>query len=225
MDKERIKQIVAEEISNGGYPFPAELIHAIIKVESNWTPGIVNPKSGATGLMQVMISVVSDYNKRHKTTLSMVDLQRSDEVSVRNQIKVGLWVLGVFWHGAYNYLQPRTNTVPVDELVKIGDMFYVAGPGAAKSKLNQLATPTSAAVAARWPDWVALNHVNKVWSLVDSQVPPWNLAAIDKWLGKQTAPTIAGFSGNLGSFMIAAILLLVGWHFLSERKATNKNDY
>jgi len=225
MDKERIKELVGAELSLGAYPFPPELIYAIIKVESNWVPGIVNHKSGATGLMQVMPAVVSDYNKRNKTNLTMSDLQRSDELSVKNQLRVGLWVLGVFWRGAYKYLQPRTKTVPVDELVKIADMYYVAGPGAARAKLDQLPTPTSAAVAERWPEWVALKHVNAVWSLTDSASPSWDLAAIDGWLGKapSQAPTIAGFGSGLGGFVLAAILLLVGWHFFNERKGRIEN--
>lgn len=229
MDKERIQQIIQNELRSGGYPFPPELIHAIVKVESNWTPGATNPKSGASGLMQVMEIVVTDYNKSNKTKLLISDLRHKDETSVVNQIKVGLWVLGVFWRGAYKYLQPKTGTVPVDELVKIADMFYVAGPGATKKKLNQLPTPTSAAVAERWPEWVALNHVKKVWSLVDAGAPSWDLAEIDRWLGATPAnsnlPTIAGFSDGIGGFVLAAILLLVAWNWFStERKETNKND-
>ena len=64
MDKSQIKKIVDAELTRGKYPFPPELIHALIKVESSWKPGVVNPKSGATGLMQVMPVVVSDLPSR-----------------------------------------------------------------------------------------------------------------------------------------------------------------
>lgn len=217
MDKSQIKKIVDAELTRGKYPFPPELIHAIIKVESNWKPGVVNPKSGATGLMQVMPVVVSDYNKTHKTSINMSDISKSTDYSARLQVRIGLWVLGVFWRGAFRYLQPRTTTVPIDELVKIADMYYVAGPGATRKKLDQLAVPTSAAVAQRWPEWVALNHVKAVWNLTDSKHPTWNLAAIDNWVGKGTKPTIAGFDDHLGGFVLGAIILILGWQLLAKK--------
>lgn len=220
MEKSRIKELVLDEIAQGGYPFPPSLIHAIIKVESNWTPGIVNASSGATGLMQVMPIVVSDFNKANGTSIAMTDLQTSSDYSTRLQIRVGLWVLGIFWRSAYKYLSPKIGNVPIDELVKIADMFYVAGPGAARKKLDQLATPTSAGVMERWPEWSALNHVKKIWGLVDTDIANWDLEKIDEWLDKssQHKPSIAGIEGNLGGFLVGAIILLIGWNMLADKK-------
>lgn len=42
------------------YNFDPYLIAAIIQVESGWNPSIVNPSSGATGLMQIMVDTAKD---------------------------------------------------------------------------------------------------------------------------------------------------------------------
>ena len=214
----QIEQIVDEEIETGAYPFPRELIHSLIKVESSWKPGIVNPKSGATGLMQVMPVVVDDYNKSHSPKILMSELKGTSLESIRKQVKIGLWILGAFWRGTYNYLQPKTLTVPVDELVKIADLFYVAGPGATRKKLAQLSTPSYAAIVAKFPDWVALPHTEKVWKWTDATSPVWNLTAIDDWVKRDSKPLIAGFDGHLGGFIVGAIVLVLGYYLLVGKK-------
>jgi hypothetical protein len=219
MTKTEIMQLVQNEIDRGGYPFPLSLIDAIIYVESRYDVGAKNTESGASGLMQVMASVVADYNKAHKTRVSMLDLRGKSPESAALQIRLGLWALAVFWRGAYSYLLKRLGVVSVEELVKIADMFYAAGPGATKKKLDQLEKPTSAAVAARWPEWAGLPHVANVWGLVDSDAKTWDLEKIEAWLSKggKNAPAIPGFSEPLGGFVLGAIALLVGWYFLKTR--------
>jgi Transglycosylase SLT domain len=214
----QIAEIVEEEIKAGGYPFPFALISSLIQVESGWKPGIVNPQSGAMGLMQIMPAVLKDYNKAHAQKFTNADMQGTSLASSRAQIKVGLWILGVFWRGAYQYLQPKIFTVPVDELVRIADLFYVAGPSATKKKLALLSTPTYAAITARFPTWVALNHSEKVWNWTDAKNPVWDLTAIDNWVRKGTNPLIAGFDGHLGGFVVGALVLVLGWYLLSKGK-------
>jgi len=222
--KDLIKQVVNEEIVSGGYPFPAALIYSLIEVESSWMPGIVNPKSGATGLMQVMPVVLSDYNKVHPVKFTLDFLKGKTLDSIRAQIKVGLWILGAFWRGAYGYVQPKTLTVPVDELVRIGDMFYVAGPGATRKRLSQLSTPTYSAVVSRFPAWEALPHVQKVWDKTAMQNPVWDLNAIDDWVKKVNQPLIAGFDGHLGGFILGAIALIFGWYLIGKKKSVKDAD-
>lgn len=223
MDRAAIKATIADEIRRGGYPFPESLIHAVVTVESDWDPSSVNKSSGASGLMQVMQVVIDDFNKAHKTRLKMADVRSTSAESIRTQIRVGLWALGVFWRGAYKYLKPRIGTVPVDELVKIADLFYVAGPGAARSKLNKIDPPTSAEVEKRYPAWTALNHVRKVWGLTDKESPTWDLDAIDRWVTKGKVPTIAGFGSGLGGFVLAAIVVMLGTHFFNRQMGLKKD--
>lgn len=213
-----IVQIVREEIESGEYPFPVELIESLIQVESGFKPGVVNKNSGASGLMQIMPIALKDYNLHNWPKLEMVDLQGSSISSVRNQIKTGLWILGTFWKGAYSYLQPRTHTVPLDELVRIADLFYVAGPAATKTRLSKLPIPTFVAVSAANPKWNALPHPNKVWTWTQNKSPQWDLEAIDRWVRSGNAPIVAGFDGQLGAFMLAAIILIFGWYYLNRKK-------
>jgi hypothetical protein len=221
VSKSEIQKMIAEEIDAGGYPFPQALIESLVKVESSFKPGIVNNKSGASGLTQVMPGTLEDFNKRHSLKVSLDELRADSIPAARKQIQVGLWVLGQFWKGAYKYLQPRLGTVPVDELVKIADLFYVAGPGATKKKLEKVSTPNYETLLAVYPTWNAHPHVRKVWDYTAQANPIWNLNAIDEWVsdGSGGEPIVAGFGGHLGGFVLAALLVGAAWYFLK-----GKND-
>lgn len=226
VSKAEIKQIIAEEIDAGGYPFPQELFESVVQVESNYKPGITNPNSGAMGLTQIMPITLKEYNKYHKPGYTAQDLTGKTIASARKQIQVGLWILGQFWRGAYNYLQPKIQTVPVDELVKIADLFYVAGPNATKKKLRTIAVPTYNTLKAKYPNWVAFKHPEKVWKYTTERNPVWNLAQIDKWVSKGNVPPpiISGFGGHLGGFVLAAIIIAVAWYFIGKGQSSKKEE-
>lgn len=172
---------ILKALSRFGYPLPKELVQAVIKIESGGIPGLVNPKSGASGLGQVMPIVLKDYNKRTGSSLTMADMHGKDRRSIQNQIFVSVWVLGVFWKGAYNYLVSRVEDVPIDELLKIADLFYVAGPGATKKRLDTLTVPSFDNLQSRFPKWNAFRHTKRLLKNIPESTP-WQLSDISEWL-------------------------------------------
>jgi hypothetical protein len=179
-DVKRWESIIRGELERSKIPLPVKLVLSVIDVESRGKPGLVNPKSGASGLMQVMPVVVRDFNKHHSMKYTMADMR--DPQNPLAQIRVGVWILGQFWKGAYRYLLSRLPTVPMDELMRIADLFYVAGPGATRKKLDKLSTPTFSAIAERWPKWNALPHTIRVQNRVSESETKFDLAAISNWL-------------------------------------------
>ena len=159
---QRLLPIIHQEISANGYPFPPELITALIWIESRGNVGAVNPKSGASGLMQVMPIALKDYNQRSgKQPLTMEVMRSKNETNATDQIRVGMWLLSMFWKSAYKYLKRRLGTVEMNDLIKIADSFYAAGPGRMKQLLDPIAKPTWDNAVARYPNSNALGHAKK----------------------------------------------------------------
>jgi soluble lytic murein transglycosylase-like protein len=174
----RWEPIVRAELGSQSVPLPHELILAVIKVESSGKPGLVNNKSGASGLMQIMPTTLQDFNSRHGTNYTMADMQSESDSAARKQIQVGIGVLAHYWKRAFKYLSNRLSDVPIDELAHIADLFYTAGPGATMKKLDKLSSPTWAAVQAAYPSWNALPHPRKVLK----EPKPWDMDRISAWL-------------------------------------------
>lgn len=178
----RWSPVVISELGKAGIPLPLELVLSLISVESGGVSGKVNIKSGASGLLQVMPITLQDYNKHHKIKISLSVLRDKNDGAGAEQIRVGLWALEVFWRGSYNYLVKRLDTVPIDQIARIADLFYVAGPGATRERLDTLSVPTFEHVAVKYPTWNALPHPLKVWSRTSEQNPIWRLDDISTWL-------------------------------------------
>ena len=208
---ERWRELVRSELSKAKIPLPEDLILAVIDVESDGQPGLQNPKSGASGLMQVMPKTLQWYNQQTGSNIPLSWL-RSDSHPAE-QIRTGIWVLGQFWRGAYNYLSNRVSEIPTDELAKIADLFYVAGPGATRRRLDKLEIPFFSYVEQRFPSWNALPHPRNVWKALPSAVQ-WDTAGISNWLGK--AEKIVKRAREGAIFSILAIF--VGyWLFLRKK--------
>lgn len=206
--------IVQQELSSQGIPLPIELILAVIDIESQGVPGIENEKSGASGLMQVMPVVVEDYNNAHKQKTS-IERMRDPNLG-KEQIKVGIWILGQFWKGAYSYLKKRLTTVPIDELMKIADLFYVAGPGAAKKRLNKLSVPSWNAVQSSYPEWNALPHTKKAIEKTEGVI--FDLDSIGKWLEGAVGKIDQKKGVSMAVVIIAAGMLLMRYLNDKEKK-------
>lgn len=203
----RWEPLVISELNSQGVPLPASLILAVINVESRGKPGLVNPKSGASGLMQVMPTTLQDFNSRHGKTYAMSDMRSEDDSSARKQIEVGIAVLAHYWKRAYKYLTDRLENVPVDELAHIADLFYAAGPGATMKRLDKLATPTWEAVKAAFPNWNAIPHPTKIFKIDH----PWNVSKIGQWLEGPLKKIVkdprVGFAAGILVLMLAYWLM------------------
>ncbi len=209
--------LINSEIERGAYPFPPALILSIVDLESNGIPGAVNPKSGASGLMQIMPNTLKGYNANNPT-IELSDL-RSGKYPAE-QIRVGLWVLGRYWIQAYRYLQPRLGFVPVDQLTRVADLFYAAGPGRAIPMLNKLPSRTFEQFAARYPESNMTAHASRVWRVTNDQNPTWNLDAIEKYVSGSAIdkkPIIAGPSPIAGFAIAAMIIAAVFYFFLKDK--------
>lgn len=169
---------VVSELNSQGVPLPKELILELIRIESGGHAGAVNPKSGASGLMQVMPITLTDYNQRHGTGYTLADMRGKTTPSAVKQLRVGLSTLAHYWRRAYKYLRTRMQSVPIDELAHVADLYYVAGPGATQKRLDKLYHPTWSSIKSAYPNWNALPHPQKVLE----KPKPWDLDAIGPWL-------------------------------------------
>jgi hypothetical protein len=213
---ENWRGIVREEQSRAKSPLPEDLVLATIHVESRGHPGSTNQKSGASGLMQVMPNTLKWYNQQTGDNITLEQLRSKDHG--REQIRVGLWVLHQFWRGAHRYLTGRLTDIPVDELGRIADLFYVAGPAAAKKRLDKVEIPFYSYVAAKFPKWNALPHPRNVWAVL----PPdtvWNTEAISKWL-KGSVKQIKQTRNNV--LLLIAVIAIGYWYFMRKGKTDDK---
>jgi hypothetical protein len=209
--------MVEAEIRRSGYPLPPELVLAVMARESRGNPGVINPSSGASGLMQVMPIALKDYNRHNSPTISMDYMQLKNDGGARAQIRVGLWILARFWRGAYRYLKKKLGEVPLDDLAKTADFFYASGPANAKKKLDRVPRPTFEAVKARFPDSHRIAPAQRVWDSVRKMGGQWDLAAIDQWLEggviQQQQKTLFGAAAGL------ALIAVAWWYFARKDKA------
>lgn len=204
--------IVQAELARVGSPLPAELVLAVIDTESRGYAGATNPSSGASGLMQVMPGTLEGYNQKN-TPVSLAELRSKTDAAAVKQIRVGLWVMNTYWRSAWRYLSNRLATVPIDELARVADLFYVAGPGATRKRLDKLPSPTWAAIQAAFPKWNALPHPKRVFGLLSDL--QWPVNQISQWLESKQS-IILDPTPKEGLVMAAAAILLAWW-FLKKK--------
>lgn len=212
---ERWRNIVQDELSKSEIPLPVDLVLAVIHVESRGFPGTTNPKSGASGLMQVMPATLEWYNKQTGDSIPLWKLRNKNFPT--EQIRTGIWVLGRFWKSAYSYLRDRLEEIPVVELAKIADLFYVAGPGATKKRLKKIKIPFLSHVKARFPNWNALPHPENVWKVLPDEVD-WDLSALSTWLEGAITRSI---QSKKTALVIIAVIIIAYWWYI--RHIFNKN--
>lgn len=201
---------VIAELERQHVPLPSDLILSVMHVESRGKPGLVNPTSGASGLMQVMPGTLIDFNQRHGKSYSMADMRGTGIESALKQIEVGVAVLAHYWKSAYRYLEKRLASVPIDLLSKVADLFYAAGPGATQKRLEKLSTINWAAIQSAYPTWAAMPHPEKVFA----EPMTFDVQTIGKWLegpiGKIQIPPKAGFALGVIVLMAAYWLMKKG---------------
>jgi soluble lytic murein transglycosylase-like protein len=211
------RSLVESELDRSRYPLPPELVLAVMKRESNGKTGEVNTTSGASGLMQVMPIALKDYNQHHKNKYTMSDLRSRTTAGARIQVRVGIWLLARFWRGAYNYLKKRLGNVALDDLARIADFFYAAGPGNSRKKLDKIKRPTYDAVKARYPKWDRIIPAQLVWDRVAQHGGQWDIESIDKWL--EGGILIEKKKTMLGAALGLVLIAVAWWYF---QKGTKK---
>lgn len=210
---ERWRSLVGSEIERGKYPFPVELILGLMTIESRGKVGVVNPNSKASGLLQVMPIALKDFNQDTGSNLSMATMRGTSPDDAREQIRVGLHVLGKAWRVAYREIAKRTDEqIPVSDLARIADLWYAAGGVFGRKALTRASRPTFDAIAISSPG-KAVAHAQGVWMYASRAGASWDFDDIDRYLGergKKIKPKKKPFDG-----LIAGLLLMaIAWKFL-----------
>lgn len=223
-DSSRFLPIISSEISLMKYPFPPELITALIWVESRGNVGAVNSNSGASGLMQIMPIALRHYNQESGLpTVTMAMLKSKSDEYAQDQIRVGMWLLANFWKGAYRFLKSKMNAVNTTDVMKIGDTFYAAGPGRMKQLISKIdGNPTFANIVKTYPNSNAIKHAKNVFNRASKLGAKFDENKIRRWLTNtpvpQTAPTIAERPPIDGAIMA---LIAIGIVWFTFQKGTS----
>lgn len=219
MVKDKVKKwqdAVIAELERQGVPLPAELILAIMWVESRGKAGLVNPTSGASGLMQIMPNTLKDFNKRHGRNYSIDDMRSESAAAALKQIEVGIAVAAQYWKSAYKYLSKKLTDISTELLGRVADLFYVAGPGATQKRLNKLSSISWDSIESNFPKWAALPHPRKVYG--DDYDHPFDTSAISEWLkGADGVVTEPEKDPKLG-FALGILLLMAAYWLMKGGK-------
>lgn len=212
---EKWRPSIAAELARSGYPLPPELVEAVLSRESGGSVGVINPSSGASGLMQVMPIALKDYNQNHTRKYTMADLRSKTTAGARIQIRVGLWILARFWRGAFSYMHKKIANVELDDLARIADIFYAAGPGNAKKKLDRI-VPTYDNAKATFPKWDRIIPAQKVLDYVSNAGGQWDVVALNDWLN--TGKLIDQKKTAIGAAVGVLLIALALWYFQKGKK-------
>lgn len=223
----RFRPIIEEEIARHKYPFPPELIMALISVESGGKIGEINTSSGASGLMQIMPIALKDFNLRSgQTPLTMQQLQSTADTAAHDQIRIGMWLLSQFWRGAYRFLKRKMGSVQLSDLVRIADSFYAAGPHRMRQIIGNMPAPTFDNAYRAFPNSNALGHAKKVWDRALGAGVKFDEPLIWNWLKRQPSTETTDDSTEstepfnrrpaIDGVIFALILIGIGWALFSK---------
>lgn len=220
----RWQAVTRSEIERGGYPFPVEYALSVCLIESRGKVGIVNPNSGASGLMQIMPGTLDGYNQNNSPKIPLSHLRNDNAIFAPEQMRVGLWVMGRYTKNAYKWISKTNPNPPLSDLMRIADLMYVAGPGRVKKGFSELSDRTFDNMMELKPNWLPkskpFNHPLRVWKWTTvKNDPTWDMDAIDAWVTGNTEPpplpppTVATQNGLIG----ALLLLAVASYFFSRQ--------
>jgi len=157
---EKWRSLVEDECKRASAWHLVNLVLSIIQQESGGKAGVTayaraGDGSYARGLMQVIGSVTSDYNRAHNTEYDHeADMGGTTPTAARLQIRVGLWLVMRKQAQVSNYLPDGASFA---DIARIADTAYAMGWGATRTKLNKLKVEglplTFASLAERFPKW------------------------------------------------------------------------
>ena len=127
-----------------------------------------------------------------------------------------MWILGLYWRKAYDYLIKKLPHVPVDDLATIADMFYAAGPGRIRPKLDKLPRADFEHFKNKYPSHKATIHASNIWGLTSENNPAWNLPLIDAFVSGDDGGIIPKPAKE--GFLLAVLLVAVVWFFFQSQK-------
>jgi len=168
---------------------PAEIMLAIVQTESGGVPGLVSAlPSGCAelptdtggkrsacndlGLCQINPTTAVTYNAQgFKPPVTYDDLIGKDERAIRQQIRVGAWLVAWIAAKLHAYDPKRwpkqINPNNVDQC-KLIFSAYAAGWGALREKLQALnaggIAPSYSAIARSFPQWAGLRSAERKWT-------------------------------------------------------------
>lgn len=221
---ERWRDSAQTEIDAVNAPFPVEYVLAVMQVESQGKPGLIS-SAGAAGLMQVMPNTCKMYNKNNPSRRVQFDTLKSHAMTDGPaQIRVGLWVMMHYMRLGFQWITKTNPAPPINDIVQISDIMYVAGPGRVYKKFGKLSDRTFANCVSVDPDWQPFAHPRKVWKYSTDNGAQWDLPKLDAWLSKdetppadtpQPPPNIAGTKNGL---LLALAILAVASYYLHSQE-------
>ena len=213
----RWEALARDEISRGAYPFPVEYPLAVCLVESRGSVGEVNPKSGASGMMQIMPGTLEGYNKNNSPDIPLSQLRSSDHKYAPEQMRVGLWVMGQYLKQGYNWVSKTNPNPPLSDVIKVSDLMYVRGPAGVRTDFSDIQSRLFKDLVDRRPNYQPFAHPRTVWKWTNEEnSADWDTPAIDNWVTGQTEqpeeppPMIAQTNGFIGALLILAF---ASWYF------------
>ena len=199
---------VRYELERQKSPLPEELVLALIDVESRGVPGIRNPRSGASGLGQIMPIALEQYNRFNNPQYSMQIMQNKDPASANAQIRVTVWTLSQYW-----VIMAKSHAIlgTVGDLARFADAAYCAGQGKIFDRLKKLPVATWSNFQTVYGDYAAVkNHTIPVFNRFDDSLLDEN--KILTWL-KTRSKTLLAKSSILSPAVIALALIFIAYRF------------
>lgn len=161
---ERWRTQVRYELDRQKVPLPEDLILSLISIESSGIPGLVNPRSNASGLGQIMPIALRQYNQYNPPIDWQTMRQKTSEAS-NAQIRVLVWTLAQYW-----VIMAKSKAIlgTVGDLARYADCAYTAGQKPVFARIEKLPVPTWKNFFEKHFDWAPVkNHTIKVFKLFD----------------------------------------------------------
>lgn len=200
---ERWRTQVRYELDRQKVPLPEDLILSLISIESSGIPGLINPRSNASGLGQIMPIALKQYNM-YNPTIDWQTMRQKTREAANAQIRVLVWTLAQYW-----IIMAKSKAIlgTVGELARFADCAYTVGQKHVFDRIEKLPVPTWKNFFDKHFAWAPIkNHTTKVFRLFDdSQLDETSILA---WL-KSRSKTLLAKASLLSPGIVAIFFLLI----------------